>query len=128
MQTERERWLTSAGPPRAQVTCLAASPSGRYLATGKRSPLGTEARVIVWDLPLRVAAHTLRLHRGRVAALSFSHDETLLASLGGQDDSALVVWDLDTGTALCGAPAHDCSTLAFLNRSPSVFVTGPRAP
>jgi WD40 repeat protein len=36
----------------------------------------------------------LRLHKVLIQSLSFSNDEKFLASLGGQDDNTLVIWDV----------------------------------
>jgi WD40 repeat protein len=38
--------------------------------------------------------HRLKLHKVLIQSLSFSFDEKYLASLGGQDDSTLVIWDV----------------------------------
>jgi WD40 repeat protein len=52
-----------------------------------------------------------------------------LASLGGEDDNSIVLWDLQTGQALCGNPASRESAgnalcLSFSNTSDNVFVSG----
>ena len=49
--------------------------------------------------------YRLKQHLSRVQDLSFSMNDQYLCSLGGQDDNALVVWIVETGVALCGAPA-----------------------
>ena len=36
----------------------------------------------------------LKLHKVLIQSLSFSHTEEYLASLGGQDDNMLVIWDV----------------------------------
>ena len=38
--------------------------------------------------------HTLKLHKVNIQSLSFSADEKYLASLGGQDDNQLVIWEV----------------------------------
>ena len=38
--------------------------------------------------------HRLKLHKVLIQSLSFSADEQYLASLGGQDDNQLVVWEV----------------------------------
>ncbi|KAJ1556794.1 Cilia- and flagella-associated protein 52, partial [Cladochytrium tenue] len=52
-----------------------------------------------------------------------------LASLGGEDDNSVIVWDVEQGSALCGSPASKDSSgttlaLAYLGRSDLRFVTG----
>ena len=38
--------------------------------------------------------HRLKLHKVLIQSLSFSYDEKYLASLGGQDDNTLVIWEV----------------------------------
>jgi len=88
------------------VTCLALSPSGRFLASGQRTHMGFQADVVVWDLETLEILHRLRLHKVRVQSLAFSPNEAYLATLGGVDDlNSLVIWDMSTGKAICGAPS-----------------------
>lgn len=49
----------------------------------------------------------------------------LLCTLGGQDDNALVVWNVDSGEALCGSPAASDTSLccAWLNGRNDRIVT-----
>ena len=52
-----------------------------------------------------------------------------MASLGGEDDNTVILWDLEKGAALCGATVSKDSSgvtlaLAFLNNSETKFVTG----
>ena len=77
-----------------------------------------QAEVLIWDLELAkrlcdsnqhigsgCVIHRMVQHLGTVQDLAFSYDSRYLASLGGRDDNALVIWDTETGTAVCGAPA-----------------------
>lgn len=58
-------------------------------------------------------------------ALSFSCDGKYFASLGGQDDNSVVVWETETGRAVCGSPAAQDSALSvkWLHRRNDRFVT-----
>ena len=38
--------------------------------------------------------HRLKLHKVLIQSLSFSFDEKYLASLGGQDDNTIVIWEV----------------------------------
>ncbi len=92
-----------------QVSALALSKSGRYLASGQITYMGFTADVIIWDLETRQLMHRMALHKVmhvermralehftlpcsqvKIQALDFSHDERYLASLGGPDDNSLV--------------------------------------
>ena len=61
-------------------------------------------------------------------ALSFSSDDHFLASLGNKDKNEIVLWDVETGKAICGANASTKTegaalTLAYCNNNPRRFVT-----
>ncbi len=85
----------------------------------------------MWDLEATirdekpVILHRLELHKAMVQALEFSPDGSLLASLGGQDDNSLVIWDVAVGSPIAGSPAasHAALTLAFYNNSNDRLVT-----
>lgn len=117
-----------------RVTALAMSRDGRFVASGQRTNMGFKAPVIIWDLSIAVTTgdgakalkHKLVLHKVAVQALDFSFDSSLLASLGGQDDNSLVVWDVASGAAICGSPAasHAALTVAWLNHRNDRLMTG----
>jgi len=88
-----------------QVNCITVSPSGKLLASGQKTFMGFPADVIVWDFDERVEKYRLSLHKVAVTSLAFCFDEMYLATLGGQDDNSLVVWQLANGQAVCGTPA-----------------------
>lgn len=44
--------------------------------------------------------HRFKLHKVHIQSLSFSQDEKYLASLGGQDDNNLVIWEVSFPTSL----------------------------
>lgn len=54
-----------------------------------------------------------------------SCDGKYFASLGGQDDNSVVVWETETGRAVCGSPAAQDSALCvkWLHRRNDRFVT-----
>ena len=109
-----------------RVTCMRLSPSGRFLASGQVTHLGFQADVIVWDMDTLEIVHRLRLHKVRVEAVAFSHNDKWLASIGGEDDNSLVVWNLETGKAICGSPAandqvHD---VRFARHDEFTIITG----
>jgi WD40 repeat protein len=88
--------------------------------------MGFPADVIVWDFGQRCEIHRLSLHKVAVTSLSFSHNELYLATLGGQDDNSLVVWDLSNGNAICGTPAatDTAHCVQFFRNSDMMLVTG----
>ena len=69
--------------------------------------------------------HRLKLHKVLVQSLSFSFDEQYLASLGGQDDNTLVIWDIESGKALIGNPVgmNIANKVAFFNTTSSKCLT-----
>ncbi|KAI8622104.1 WD40-repeat-containing domain protein [Chytriomyces sp. MP71] len=111
------------------VSCLAVSKSGKYIASGQVTHMGFQADIIIWDFATRTLLRRLTLHKVKVQALAFSPNDKYLASLGGQDDNSIIIWDLEKGAALCGSPASKDSSgvtlsLAYLNQDDNTFVTG----
>ena len=53
-----------------------------------------QADIIIWDFDTLEIVHRMKLHKVLIQSLSFSHDEQYLASLGGQDDNSLVIWEV----------------------------------
>ena len=42
--------------------------------------------------------HRLKMHQVLIQSLAFSADEQYLASLGGQDDNQLVIWNVSNAS------------------------------
>jgi len=108
------------------VSCIAVSPSGRYVASGQVTYMGFQADAIIWDFETGEVVHRLNLHKVKVERVAFSPNEQFLATLGGQDDNNLVIWDVESGTAICGSPAANDQALCvdFYNNDSYKLVTG----
>ncbi|TPX43498.1 hypothetical protein SeMB42_g04690 [Synchytrium endobioticum] len=111
------------------ISCLAVSKDGKLIASGQVTHMGFQADIIIWDFETRRLLRRLALHKVKVQALAFSFSAKFLASLGGEDDNSVIVWDLTSGSAICGAAAAKDSSgtatcLAYLNNDERVFVTG----
>lgn len=109
-----------------KISCVTVSRSGRYIASGQSTHMGFQADICVFDFETRRLVHRMMLHKVKVQALAFSADELYLASIGGQDDNTLVVWDLSTGRPLCGGPAATDLSLCvkFFNNCSDKLITG----
>eukprot|EP01018_Ginkgo_biloba_P019201 Gb_06628 [translate_table: standard] len=61
----------------------------------------------------------------KVQALSFSADGKYLASVGGQDDAKIVIWNVETGQAVCGSPmpVEHAEAVKFFNTRQDKLVT-----
>ena len=121
------------------LTCIELSHDGQTLVTGQESITGVKADIIIWDLGRAMELceagqvmigddcriRKLLQHVGKVQALAFSMDDSYLATLGGQDDNALVIWNVSNGTAICGAPASQDSAFCvkWLNNRNDRLVT-----
>jgi cilia- and flagella-associated protein 52 len=59
-----------------------------------------------------------------VQSLSFSFNDKYLASMGGQDDNRLVIWEVAGGKALCGDSTGDTANqMKFYNHSDDKIIT-----
>eukprot|EP00605_Chrysophyceae_sp_TOSAG23-4_P001584 GSChrysophyteH1.ASY1.ANO1.1739.1 assembled CDS len=83
-----------------RVTCISVSSSGSLLASGQ---CGDEANAYVWDYERKSILYTIEDHDGTVQDLAFSHDERLLATLGGDIDHKLIIWDISTGAIVASS-------------------------
>ena len=71
----------------------------------------------MWDFDSLQMVHRLKMHKVLVQSLSFSNDETYLASLGGQDDNQLVIWEVSIGSnARLFLPARQEMNYKICNR------------
>ena len=73
------------------ISCLACSPSGVYLASGQVTHMGFKANVIIWSFHDRKLYCRLSLHKVKVQAVAFSPNDKYLATLGGRDDNRYVL-------------------------------------
>ncbi|XP_069606735.1 cilia- and flagella-associated protein 52 [Ranitomeya imitator] len=111
------------------VSCVAVSKSGKYLASGQVTYMGFKADIFIWDYVKREPWGKLSLHKVKVEAVAFSPNDQYLVSLGGQDDGSVILWNVATREAICGSPASSLSaghalTVTFINNSEDMFITG----
>ena len=121
-----------------EVSCVALSKDGRYVASGQTSLGTTKPHAVVWDLEKAknncdsglpsiggCLLHRLEQHKGKVQSIDFSHDSSYIVTLGGQDDNDIVVWDVASGQAICGRSAAKESALCvrWLNNRNDRFVS-----
>ncbi|CAM9175320.1 unnamed protein product [Pylaiella littoralis] len=122
----------------SEISCVAMSADGTRIVSGQANHMGVKADLCVWDLVQAqancdagrpsgggVLLHRLKQHLGHVRALDFSFDGKYFASLGGQDDNSVVIWEMETGRAVCGSPAAQDSAFSvkWLHRRNDRFVT-----
>lgn len=62
--------------------------------------MGFKADVIIWNYQEKQLFSRLSLHKVKVEGLAFSPNDLYLVSLGGQDDSSVIVWDVKSGDAV----------------------------
>ena len=83
LQTRRQEFLIGHNN---NVSCIAVSKSGRYIASGQVTYMGFKADIIIWDFTTRQLYARLVLHKVQVLDLAFSPNDAYLFSRGGQDD------------------------------------------
>jgi WD40 repeat protein len=107
------------------INTLTVSNSGKYLVSGEKTFSGFKANIIIWDLQTLQIVHKLTIHKVVIQSLSFSFDDKYLVSLGGVDDNYLIVWDIQTGKALCGnvAGTDFVRQVKFFNKSNDMLIT-----
>ena len=120
------------------VSCLALSNDGTKLASGQVADSGFVAEVIVWDLKIafkgddaavpgevgRLAKiHSLSLHMVSVVDVAFNSNDTMLATLGGDEDgNRLALWDVAEGRAKQQAVQPGTKTLNWFRNDPNRFI------
>ena len=108
------------------ISVIAVSESGKYIASGQQTNMGFQADVIIWDFDTMTMFHRLKLlHKVLIQSLTFSFNEMYIASCGGQDDNNLVIWDVESGNALCGNPTgtNAVNKIQFYNNSDDKLVS-----
>ncbi|NXO05333.1 CFA52 protein, partial [Rhinopomastus cyanomelas] len=110
------------------VSCVAVSRNGKYIASGQVTFMGFKANIILWDFQKKQSLAQLSLHKGRITGLAFSPNSLYLVSLGGQDDGSVVVWHVAENKAICGSPASarsagNATVVAYSSSRDEVFVT-----
>jgi WD40 repeat protein len=108
------------------ISVLTVSESGKYIASGQQTHMGFQADVIIWDFETMSICHRLKLlHKVLIQGLTFSFNECYLASVGGQDDNNLVIWDVESGNALCGSltGTNAVNRIKFYNNSDDRLVS-----
>ncbi|XP_048410762.1 cilia- and flagella-associated protein 52 isoform X1 [Stegostoma tigrinum] len=111
------------------ISFLAVSRSGRYIATGQVTYMGFKADIIIYDYVEKITHATMTLHQAKVEALAFSPNDLYLVSLGGQDDGSVVIWNIATKSSICGSPAcvptaGNAFSVRFANNMDDTFITG----
>lgn len=122
----------------AKVSCLAVSKDGNFLASGHDNELSNKVDVVFWDMKQAqnlcdegkragedCLLHRFPQHHGKVQAIDFSCDASFLATLGGQNDNNVIVWNVSTGKPISGSAAASDSALCvrWLNKRNDRFVT-----
>jgi WD40 repeat protein len=111
----------------AEITAVAVSRSGKYVASGQYSAIDQESCIILWEFASLAKLEEWTMHKDSVKCLAFSRTDKYLASLGGDD--RLVIWDVPGQKGFAGIRATMGSTgcanaVAFANTNDTTFVSG----
>jgi len=116
------------GGHNGEVSCIAISASGKYLASGQESQINFSAPVVVWNLETCEIVRSFAHIKGKVQALVFSPREDHLVAIGGEDDGRVVVYNLEQGASVCSGNALNdhITCVKFFNNKNDTFITGGR--
>lgn len=79
-----------------EITAIAVSKSGKFVASGQRTFQGLKADIIVWNFADRSVFQRLSMHKVCINSLAFSPSDRFLGSVGGlEDKSTLIIWDME---------------------------------
>lgn len=110
----------------SEITAIAVSRTGRYIASGQHSAIDQESTLILWDFERMSQLAKWTMHKDSIRCLSFSMSDTYLASLGGDD--RIVIWDVERRAGLNGSTATigstgGCNCVGFSNNDDTFFVS-----
>lgn len=111
----------------SEITAVAVSRSGKYIASGQYSSIDQESCIILWDFEKLEKLYEWPMHKDSVQCLTFSKTDKYLASLGGDD--RIVIWDVFHGKGFTGQQATIgstgyCKSICFSSTSDTVLVSG----
>jgi WD40 repeat protein len=110
----------------AEITAVAVSRSGKYVASGQYSAIDQESCIILWDFEGLSKPDEWTMYKDSAKCLAFSKSGKYLASLGGDD--RMVVWDIPQRKGFTGILATMGSTgcansVSFANTTDLAFVS-----
>ncbi|CAF4382103.1 unnamed protein product, partial [Adineta steineri] len=103
LQTRQQEFLLGHNN---NISSVAISNNGKYIASGQATYMGFKADIIIWDYATREPYARLVLHKVKIEDLVFTCSDRFLISLGGQDDGAIIVWNIETKEPVCGSAAQ----------------------
>ena len=118
---QRYNWSHSS-----EISSMAMHPDGRIVATGE---LGESPRIVVWDTHKMTTIQILEgYHSKSVTQLAFSRDGTKLASVSGDLNHCIGVYDWRNGQlrARCSGGSNDINAITFTPDAQQLITCGDR--
>ncbi|OAF71033.1 WD repeat-containing protein 16 [Intoshia linei] len=124
-----EREQTFISKHKNNISCISVSKCGRFIGSGDQTHRGFKSELIIWDFENMNEYYRCETpHQEKMISIDFSPNSSYLATLGGQDDGKIVIWDLEKRIPICGDSAQMdkagvCNVVKFLNNDDASFVT-----
>lgn len=101
LENTKTREQTVFADSTVQLSCIAASTDGQYLAVGEGSENAQgNSLVYLYDIEKKKLLSKLTFHQKGIQTMTFSNDSRYLVTIGVQGENSLAVWDINSGLVI----------------------------
>ena len=113
-----------------QLSCMAMSSDGKYLAVGEGSQNKQGVALIyIYDVEKKAKISSLPFHQKGIQSMAFTYDNKYLVSMGVQGENMLAIWALSSGNVIKykvmpgNAPYNQLKINPYIDSNKIIFVT-----